>query len=165
MFGKFAESWRLPAGSTGVGVRAKERHSFDIGPANYKEARNMVPEAARIRVLVAEDNDDIATLLEMLLSGEEGLEWVGCVDEAAKVLAAVDRVAADVLLLDLELKGFSSIEVLRECQRSFPDLTVIILTGHSQPTVRQAALAAGAADFLVKPDDLEKLGARIRAAR
>lgn len=124
-----------------------------------------MPDSSPLRVLVADDNEDIAQLLEALLNAEDGIACVGCVDDAGKVTEAVSRLSVDVLLLDLELRGVSGIKVLRECRESYPELTIVILTGHADPTLRRAAIAAGAADFLVKPDDIASLGARIHRAR
>ena len=117
-----------------------------------------------VRILVAEDNADVAEILETLLSGETGLECVGAVPEAEEVAGALVRLRPDVLLLDLELNGVSGMDVLRACRRDHPEIVVIILSGHTSPAIIREAKAAGAADFLIKPDDLPTLGDRLRGA-
>lgn len=116
-----------------------------------------------IRVLVADDNEDVATILEALLNAEDGLACVGRLGDAQAVVAEARRVSAQVLLLDLKLNGVSGIDVLRECRSAVPGLVVVILSGHSEPRLQKEARNAGAADYLVKPDDLAGLGARLRA--
>lgn len=116
------------------------------------------------RILVAEDNTDVAEILQAVLAGEPGLECVGAVPDGRDVAAAVARLQPDILLLDLELDGLSGMEVLRACQREHPSLLVVIVSGHSADAIIRAAKAAGAADFLVKPDDLPELAARLRRA-
>jgi DNA-binding NarL/FixJ family response regulator len=116
------------------------------------------------RVLVAEDNADVAEILQALLAPEPGLTCVGAVGGVHEVAEAVRRLEPRVLLLDLELKDGSGLQVLRECRRHYPDLVVIIISGHSAPALIREALAAGAADFLVKPDDMPVLADRVRAA-
>jgi len=116
------------------------------------------------RVLVAEDNADVAEILQALLAPEPGLACVGAVGDVHEVAEAVRRLRPRVLLLDLELRGGSGLQVLRECRRDHADLVVIIISGHSAPALIREALAAGAADYLLKPDDLPVLADRVRAA-
>lgn len=116
------------------------------------------------RILVAEDNADVAEILQTMLAGEQGLECVGAVADGHDVAAAVARLQPDVLLLDLELNGLSGMDVLRACRRDHPSLSVVILSGHSADAIIRAAKAAGATDFLIKPDDLPELAARLRRA-
>lgn len=120
-------------------------------------------EDSGIRVLVAEDNLDVATILEALLNSESDMRCVGCVTEAHAVVPAARDGNAAVLLLDLELNGISGLEVLRACRRDLPSVKVVILTGHTHPALQKEARTAGAADFLIKPDDLEVLADRIRS--
>lgn len=117
-----------------------------------------------VRVLVAEDNADVAELLKALIAMDPGLECVGAVADADGVRKALVLHVPAVMLLDLELQGVSGIRVLQECRHDHPDVTVLIVSGHSSPAVIRAAKEAGAADFLVKPDDLPVLAERIRQA-
>lgn len=116
------------------------------------------------RLLIVEDNADVAAMLQVLLDGEAGLECVGAVRAADQVAEAISRLRPDVLLLDLELGGVSGMDVLRDCRREHPGLAVLIMSGHSTPALIRTAKASGAADFLVKPDDLPVLAARLRQA-
>ncbi len=116
------------------------------------------------RVLVAEDNADVAEILMALLAPEPGLTCVGAVDAAAAVPEALLRLQPHLLVLDMELRDGSGMDVLRECRRSHPELRVVILSGHSAPALIREARAAGAVDFLLKPDDLPVLADRLRRA-
>jgi two-component system response regulator DesR len=111
---------------------------------------------------VAEDNIDVAEIVAGLLAIEDGFDVVGRVQNAAEISSAIRRLHPDLLLLDLELNGVSGMRVLAECRRNCPDLRVAILSGHSAPAIIREALAAGAADFLVKPDDRLNLAERLR---
>lgn len=119
---------------------------------------------ADARILVAEDNADVAEILQAMLAGEPGLECIGAVPDGRDVAEAVARLRPDILLLDLELDGLSGMDVLRACQRDHPSLLVVIVSGHSADALIRAAKAAGAADFLIKPDDLPELAPRLRRA-
>src|SRR5688572_33159392 len=66
-----------------------------------------------LRVLIAEDNADLRDLLVTLVSAEPDLKCVGTADDVDAVIAHTAEHKADVLVLDLELQGRSSIDVLK----------------------------------------------------
>jgi PAS domain S-box-containing protein len=118
----------------------------------------------RRRVLVIDDNadsaDSLAALLRMLgheasavYSGEQGL-------------AQVARLSPDIVLCDIAMPGMSGLEVARQLRALYPDraLTLIAATGYGRPEDVASAAAAGFDTHLVKPVDLNRLQALIRAA-
>ena len=66
-----------------------------------------------LRVLIAEDNADLRDLLVTLVSAEPDLNCVGTADDVDAVIAYTAENKVDVLVLDLELQGRSSIDVLK----------------------------------------------------
>ena len=70
--------------------------------------------APPLRVLIAEDNDDLRELLVTLVSAEPDLKCVGTANDVDAVIASTAEHKADVLVLDLELQGRSSIDVLQD---------------------------------------------------
>lgn len=108
--------------------------------------------AARVnRVLVIDDDEeDFLIIRDLLLdTGSDGyvLEWVSDVDAARKALRAR---AHDAFLLDYRLGPADGMTLLREVTQAGEPCAVIMLTGHGSDSVDQAALEAGASDFLVK---------------
>jgi two-component system response regulator DesR len=122
--------------------------------------------APPIRVLVAEDNDDLRDLLVTLISAENDLECVGTASDVDAVLAAcTTRDTADVLVLDLELQGRSSIDVLKSVRSSGSKINIIVFSGHSHPEMIRHTLAAGADAYVPKSGDFELLLDAIRDKR
>lgn len=70
----------------------------------------------------------------------------------------------DLVYLDLRLPQMDGLEVLVEIQRQQPDLPVILFTGHATVQSAVEALRLGAADYLIKPIEPEKLVWRTRTA-
>lgn len=103
------------------------------------------------RVLVIDDDEEDFLIIRDLLvdTGQDGyvLEWVGDVDSARDALRAR---AHDAFLLDYRLGPSDGMALLREVAHSGDPCAVIMLTGHGSDAVDQAALEAGASDFLVK---------------
>jgi len=119
--------------------------------------------APPIRVLVAEDNADLRDLLVTLISAEDDLECVGTASDVDAVIAACTTQGnADVLVLDLELNGRSSIDVLKSVRGSGSKITIIVFSGHSHPEMIRHTLAAGADAYVPKSGDFERLLAAIR---
>ncbi len=108
--------------------------------------------------MVVEDNKDAADSLAMLLR----IECAHTVDVAytglqALQLANVHR--PDVVLLDLGLPTLNGFQVAEE-MRAMPagdEITIIAITGHSDPVVIDAATAAGINLHLTKPVDIQHL--------
>ena len=109
-------------------------------------------------VAVAEDDPDIAFLLETLLS-DNGYRLV-MTDNGPDVLAACRDRRPDVLLLDRTMPGdLDGMDVLRELRAdpTFDAMPVVLLTARSAQAEIDAALAAGATAYLVKPFALSAL--------
>lgn len=105
----------------------------------------------RKRVLVAEDEPNIAESLSFLLE-RAGYDVSVVGDGEAAVRAAADA-APDLLVLDLMLPGMDGYGVLRalRADERTAGLRVLILTAKGQSEDREAALEAGADGFITKP--------------
>ena len=112
------------------------------------------------RVLVVEDDEDIALVLQRSLR-MEGYE----VRLAADGQAALDEAARfhpDLVVLDLGLPKLDGMEVARRL-RGADDVPILMLTARDALDSRVEGLDAGADDYLVKPFERQELLARVRA--
>jgi DNA-binding response OmpR family regulator len=120
--------------------------------------------SARKRVLVVEDERDIAGLIRHTLerSGEMDVEVAASGDQALK--AATEH-PPDLIVLDLNLPVLGGLEVCR-LLRSRPATSrvpIIMLTARTSEGDRVTGLDAGADDYVTKPFSLRELVARVRA--
>ena len=119
-----------------------------------------------LRVLIAEDNADLRDLLVTLVSAEPDLRCVGTAEDVdAVIVACTAEHKADVLVLDLELQGRSSIDVLRTVRNAGSKITIVVFSGHSHPEMIRHTLAAGADAYVPKTGDFELLLDAIRDKR
>lgn len=112
------------------------------------------------RVLVVEDDEDIADVLRRSLRNE-GYE----VRTSADGVEALDVAAGfvpDLVVLDLGLPRLDGVEVCRRL-RADSDVPILMLTARSETDDRVGGLDSGADDYLVKPFERKELLARIRA--
>ena len=70
----------------------------------------------------------------------------------------------DVAIIDYKMPGMDGYELLGKMHERYPDLPVIMLTGHGTLTSARQAIAKGAFDFLIKPCDINLLSSRIKDA-
>jgi len=112
-----------------------------------------VPVAAPLCILVAEDNEFNAQLLEQLLVRRG--HRVRLANNGREALSLTEEGAFDLLLLDVhmpELDGFQVVQAVRKRERTAgTHLPVIALTARSRNEDRERCLAAGMDDFLAKP--------------
>ena len=113
-----------------------------------------------MRILIVEDDPLLGPGLVTGL-GQDGFaaDWVAAVEPA---LHALRLEHFDALVLDLGLPGRGGLDLLRELRRGGSILPVLILTAWDEVSDKVTGLDAGADDYLVKPCDLDELGARLR---
>ncbi len=121
--------------------------------------------ASPLRVLIAEDNDDLRDLLVTLVTAEPDMKCVGAAADVDNVIAAAVENKADVVVLDLELQGRSSIDVLRAVRSAGSKMTIIVFSGHSHPEMIRHTLAAGADAYVPKSGEFQLLLDAIRDKR
>ena len=114
-----------------------------------------------MRVLVAEDDPSLRSVLERGLS-EEGYT-VDAVDRGDDALDLLLREEYAVAVLDWQLPGLSGIDVLTAARRRSIAVPALILTARDTPDDRIHGLDSGADDYLVKPFHFGELLARLRA--
>ncbi|WP_205407813.1 response regulator transcription factor [Thiohalospira halophila] len=114
------------------------------------------------RILVAEDDDLLAELIEFKLQ-EAGFS-VERVSDGESALDSVQKRTPDALLLDIMLPGMDGFEVLRtlKTKSAHPDLPVMVLTGRGLEQDVVSGLDLGASDYLVKPFMVKELLTRIQ---
>ncbi len=112
------------------------------------------------RVLVVEDDEDIAQVLQRSLR-MEGYE-VRCAGDGPAAIEQGRGFAPDLVILDLGLPGIDGIEVAKQL-RDGDDVPILILTARDALESRVEGLDAGADDYLVKPFERQELLARMRA--
>lgn len=113
------------------------------------------------RVLVIEDNQRVASLLQRVLEGQ-GF-GVDCASDGDTGLVSALAGGHDLIVLDRHLPGIDGLELVRVMRERKDRTPVLMLTGRSGVTDRVEGLDAGADDYLQKPFAVEELLARVRA--
>jgi DNA-binding response OmpR family regulator len=115
----------------------------------------------RISVLVVDDDRDTVETLALLLKAN-GYDSYGC-HYSKDVMANVEKIRPDVVLLDLAMPGMSGYDIAEEL-RDNSDLRpkmVIAVTGYGQERDRQKTKEAGFDDHILKPFEWRELESRL----
>ncbi len=118
-------------------------------------------------MFLADDQAWLRSAERLLLEQEPDVEIVGEAAEVKSLLAKIEVLCPDLVLLDWELPGLKSSHAGRQLLMALhaycPDLTVIVLSG--RPEAGQLALAAGADYFVSKADPPESLLGALRKVK
>ena len=114
-----------------------------------------------MRILIVEDNEIVGSGIQMGL-GQMGyaVDWAKDGNAAQLFLESQEY---NLVVLDLGLPGKRGLEVLKDLRANANDVPVLILTARDSASDKVLGLDSGADDYLVKPFDLDELGARVRA--
>jgi two-component system, OmpR family, response regulator MprA len=115
----------------------------------------------RDRVLVVDDDPSLRRMLDRTLAAE-GFEVTVAADGGA-ALAAAERSAPDVIVLDVAMPALDGLAVCRRFRDKGLPTPILMLTARDAVSDRVAGLESGADDYLVKPFALVELIARVRA--
>ncbi|HUZ83848.1 MAG TPA: response regulator transcription factor [Gaiellales bacterium] len=113
------------------------------------------------RILVVDDDASIRRMLERTLTGE-GYETAAAADGGGG-LAAAERFAPDLIVLDVVMPGLDGLAVSRRLRSTGVQAPILFLTARDAVADRVAGLEAGGDDYLVKPFATPELIARVRA--
>jgi two-component system, OmpR family, response regulator len=114
-----------------------------------------------VRILLVEDDDMLGEAVRDGLR-QEGyvVDWVR---NGGAALAALSTSSFSALVLDLGLPDSDGLGLLRRLRQSGQSTPVVIVTARDRVSDRIGGLDAGADDYLIKPFDIDELGARLRA--
>jgi two-component system, NtrC family, nitrogen regulation response regulator NtrX len=113
-------------------------------------------------VLIVDDEITIIESLEGILS-DDGFEVIHAFN-GYEALKKIETESPDIVLLDIWMPGMDGIETLREIKRKFPNIPVVMITGHGTIESAVDATKSGAYDFLEKPLSIDKVMVTINNA-
>jgi serine/threonine protein kinase len=142
---------------------AKRTQSVKAFQRELMEAR-AATSSASLRILVADDHEDLRTTLQIIL----GIEFPGadieCVEDGTSALAAFERKRPSVAILDLQMPGLDGAQLTKHIRQRDPLATIpiLIMTASGGPREWEQLAEIGADRFFVKPIVVEDVVAMVR---
>lgn len=150
--GAFAE-----AGEPGMALAYLENTKNRVLETEKKEL-----DMEKIKILLVDDEEEfVKSLAERIKMRQLGPDIALNGEEALQI---VEDEVPDVMVLDLKMPGIDGMEVLRRVKKAYPEVQVIILTGHGSEKDEKEARRLGAFDYLQKPADIDNLVKYIKRA-
>jgi two-component system response regulator NreC len=117
-----------------------------------------------IRVVIADDHAVVRRGLRQVLDAEEGFEIVAEASDLDSARRYVRGHRPDVLVLDLNMPGGSSLDGIPEIRAECPETQIVVLTMQNEPAYARHALGAGALGYVLKESAESELVEAIRRA-
>ncbi|CCG04240.1 response regulator [Blastococcus saxobsidens] len=115
-----------------------------------------------IGVLIVDDDFMVARVHAGFVTALDGFEVVGTAASGADALAAVDRLAPDLVLLDVYLPDMTGLDVLRRLRAAGSSVDVMVISAARDVDSIRSALHGGVLHYLVKPFDRRAFEERMR---
>jgi two-component system response regulator NreC len=124
------------------------------------------PQARAIRIVLADDHAVVRRGLELLLGAEPDFEVVATVGDVEAAIRSTRGHKPDVLVLDLNMPGGSSLEAIPKIREASPATQIAVLTMQNEPAFARQALGSGALAYVLKEaadDELVEAVRRVAA--
>jgi DNA-binding NarL/FixJ family response regulator len=120
--------------------------------------------ARALRIVIGENNADLAVTLALLLDAEPDMTCVATAASASAVLAAVEQHSPNAFILDLSLDDGPSLPLIAVLRGRLPTAVIVVFTGHKNELLKEHCLKAGADALVVKAGEFEELTVALRVA-
>lgn len=105
-----------------------------------------------MRVIVADDDQVVASSLAIVLGAQDDIEVVGTGTSGEDAIRLYDRQLPDIALLDIQMPGISGLDAGERILEKHPDARIVFLTTFSDDEYIVRALRQGARGYLIKQD-------------
>ncbi len=116
----------------------------------------------KARVLLVEDHPLFREGLAFLINQQPDMQVCGMADNLADGLVLVRSAGAQILILDITLKGPSGLELIKEIFAQGVEVPILVLSGHEETLYAERVLRAGAKGYISKDESPDHVVAAIR---
>jgi DNA-binding NarL/FixJ family response regulator len=117
------------------------------------------------RVLIVDDHPLFRQGIRSLIERDPDIGVVGEAGDGAELLDIIQRISADLVIMDIAMPRIQGLDATREVKRLSPETRVLILTMHNSKQYLYHAMSAGADGYLLKEDAHDDLVSAIRTVQ
>lgn len=110
-----------------------------------------------IRIVIAEDDKQIAEIQKRFIERIEGFELVGLAHELLEAEDLIDVLTPDLVLLDIQFPSGTGLDLLRKVRAKNSSVDIILITAAKEVNTLKEALRGGIFDYILKPLVFERL--------
>ena len=123
----------------------------------------MITEEKKLKqVIIFDDNINVRESIGLLLSTTDNMQLVAAFDSCKNMLADIENINPDIVLMDIDMPVMNGIEALKEAKLRYPNVKYLMLTIFDEDDKIFTAIKSGADGYLLKdePTDVIKLAIR-----
>lgn len=110
-----------------------------------------------IDLVLVDDHDIVRAGIKRLLENQKKINVVGDFGSGEAAYRFLRNNNADVVVMDLSMPGKGGIESTRQIKKQFPNINILVLSMHDNPTMAKKVIDAGATGYILKNDIAEDL--------
>jgi len=114
------------------------------------------------KILIVDDHPIVRQGLAELVNHENDLAVCGQAEDAHQAMKAIKELRPDIAVVDISLKETSGMELIKDINAQYPNLSVLALSMHDESLYAERALRAGAKGYVMKAEATEKVITAIR---
>ncbi|MGG2108006.1 response regulator [Lysinibacillus pakistanensis] len=111
----------------------------------------------KIKVLIVDDHLLLLESLRKALENDLTIQVVGTISSPKFLMNDIINTSPDVVLMDIRIKSYNGLDLMKDILKKMPQLPIIILSGYNYEEYIQAAYNAGASAFVTKETSNEEL--------
>lgn len=115
-----------------------------------------------LRTMIVDDSPTFMRTVCAFLNHIHAVEIVATVGNAPDALALAEKIRPDLVLMDMQMPLMNGLEATVRLHARFPDIKIIMVTGHDTPELRAASRESGAQGFVSKNRFAQELPVRLR---
>jgi DNA-binding NarL/FixJ family response regulator/class 3 adenylate cyclase len=144
--------------------RARPDDAAQPDESEMQGTETVIDEEGPIRVLLVDDHSVVRRGLRGFLELLKDFDVVGEAENGREGVAAADRLAPDVILMDLLMPEMGGLEAIAAIKQAHPEIEIVAVTSFIEEEKVTSALEAGASGYLLKDAEAEEVAQAIRAA-
>ncbi len=144
--------------------RARSNEAPEPYETEMQGTETVTEEEGPIRVLLVDDHSVVRRGLRGFLELLKDFDVVGEAENGREGVAAADRLAPDVILMDLLMPEMGGLEAIAAIKQAHPEIEIVAVTSFIEEEKVTSALEAGASGYLLKDAEAEEVAQAIRAA-
>src|SRR5215831_4946818 len=112
---------------------------------------------SKINIIIADDHALFAEGIRALLSAEAGIEISFIVNDGKELLTILEKISADMILLDINMPELNGLEAAKQVRKKFPQVKLIMLSTYNDEHLIKKAIEYDVHGYLLKTTDKEDL--------
>jgi DNA-binding NarL/FixJ family response regulator len=116
----------------------------------------------KTRVFLVDDHPLVRTGIAQLINKESDMQVCGEAEDAPDALRGISATKPDLITVDISLRGYNGIELIKNIKSLHPELPILVLSMHEEGVYAQRALRAGALAYVMKQEAPDKVLLAIR---